>query len=359
MRIAVFTYQLPTADQKRGGIERVAHQLAQGLSDRGHQVVVFSHDSARRDARYQVRELPWKAFVATWLGRRLTMGYLGNVLAVLPDYHGFDCIIAHGDSLLLPLSGRPIIRIMHGSALMEALHASSPGRFLLQIGVYVQELATAILQPATVAVSENTLRTNPFVRRVIPNGVDTSIFRPSPAAKSLSPSIVFVGALGGRKRGQYLLEMFSSVVRRAYPDAELMFVGEAGPPRTGVTYFTGIDDHQLASLYRNAWVYASPSSYEGFGLPYVEAMACGTAVLATPNPGSLEVLNGGEFGRLADMDRFADVLVEMLGNPAARRQLEIGGLTRARQFSIEQMVERYEHLLTDVIQLHAKPATTL
>ena len=51
------------------------------------------------------------------------MGYLGNVLALLPDYREFDAIIAHGDSLLLPLAGKPVVRVMHGSALGEARSA--------------------------------------------------------------------------------------------------------------------------------------------------------------------------------------------------------------------------------------------
>lgn len=359
IRIAVFTYGLPTATQKRGGIERIAHQLAQGLSHRGHQVTVFSHDPAPAGARYEVRELPWRTFVSTWAGRRLTMGYLGNVLAILPDYHAFDAVIAHGDSLLLPLVGKPIVRVMHGSALMEARHATSPGRFLLQAGVYLQELLTALLQPATVAVSENARRANPLIRRVIPNGIDTTVFHPAPAGKTITPSIVFVGALGGRKQGRFLLDIFSNLVRPAYPDAELMFVGEAGPAIAGVTYYTGVTDEELASIYSKAWVYASPSTYEGFGLPYVEAMACGTAVLAVPNPGSIEILNDGEFGRLADAGRFAAALVDLLGNSAARHQLEGAGLARARHFSSASMVEKYEQLLAELIQLHANPATTL
>ena len=157
----------------------MAHELAQGLAERGHEVFVHSHDPRPSAARYQVRELPWKRFVNTWLGRRVTMGYLGNVLAVLPDYSSFDAIIAHGDSLLLPLARRPLVRVLHGSALGEARHATSPGRFLLQCGVYVQELVTALVQSGTVAVSENTRRSNPFVARVIANGVDTASFAPA------------------------------------------------------------------------------------------------------------------------------------------------------------------------------------
>ena len=120
LRIATFSYGLPVPGRKRGGIERSAHMLADGLARRGHEVVVFTHDPKPAEAAYDVRPLPWKAFVDTWLGRRMTMGYLGNVLAILPDYSEFDAIVAHGDSLLLPITGKPIIRVLYGSALGES-----------------------------------------------------------------------------------------------------------------------------------------------------------------------------------------------------------------------------------------------
>ena len=108
LRIAVLSYGLPKRAHKRGGIERAAHTLADGLARRGHDVVVFSHDPKPADAAYTVAPLPWKSFVDTWLGRRVTMGYLGNVLALVPDYREFDAVIAHGDSLLVPLAGKPV-----------------------------------------------------------------------------------------------------------------------------------------------------------------------------------------------------------------------------------------------------------
>ena len=349
MRLAVLSCGLPALRQKRGGIERIAHMLAQGLAERGHHVVVFSHDEKPAGAGYEVRELPWKAFVDTWLGRRLTFGYLGNVLALLPDIREFDAVIAHGDSLLLPLKRKPVLRVMHGSALQEALHATSPGRAVLQVGVYVQELLTALVERGTVAVSENARRHNPFVHHVIPNGVDTRIFRPAAHAKTPAPSIVFVGAVEGRKQGGFLLDLFSRVVRPAHPQAELIFVGAPGPSLPGVTYHTGIDDSALARLYNSAWLYASPSSYEGFGLPYLEAMACGTAVVATPNPGSTEVLANGRYGRIVERERFGAAMLELLGDASARQTLQAEGVERAKQLSSEIMVERYEALLRQLI----------
>ena len=344
MRLAVFSYGLPVRGKKRGGIERAAHTLAQGLAERGHHVVVFSHDEKPEGATYDVRELPWRGFVNTWLGRRLTMGYLGNLLAMLPDYRGFDAIIAYGDSLLLPLNGPPVVRVMAGSALGEAMHATSVGRVVLQLGVYLQELATALVEN-TVGISENTRRFNPFVREVIPLGVDSTIFCSKGGEKSPEPSLIFVGTEHGRKRGGLLLNIFQDVVRPAFPDATLMFVGPRGASLPGVSYHTGVSDEELAALYRRAWVYASPSTYEGFGLPYLEAMACGTAVIATPNPGSCEVLGDGAYGRLAGDAEFGRAILALLNNEHARRRWEASGALRAQQFSLSAMIDRYEALL--------------
>jgi phosphatidyl-myo-inositol alpha-mannosyltransferase len=353
MRLAMFSYGLPVLGEKRGGIERSAHVLAEGLARRGHQMVVFSHDPRPAGASYEVRELPWKRFVNSWFGRRVTMGYLGNLLAVLPDYREFDAIIAHGDSLLLPLAGKPIVRVMHGSALGEARSARSAGRWILQMGVYLQELATALLESGTVAVSECARRDNRFVRRVIPHGVDPGIFYPSPTDKTREPSVLFVGTLGGRKRGRFLLDIFERFVRVSHPDASLAMVGPVGPIMPGVTYHTGVSDAELGALYRRAWVYASPSTYEGFGLPYLEAMASGTAVLATPNPGSREVLLDGRYGRLAADEAFPGALVALLGDASARRALEVQGLQRAQEYSLDLMIDRYETLLMELCATHA------
>lgn len=348
LNIAVFSYGLPVVGEKRGGIERVAHELSDELARRGHAVEVWTHDPTPPGEAYEVRPLPWKRFVGSWAGRRLTMGYLGNLLAALPEYGEPDAFIAHGDSLLLPLLGRPVVRVMHGSALEEALSATSPARSLMQFGVYVQELLTGLTQTGCVAVSRNAGRYNPFVRRVVANGVNLSAFRADAACKTEEPSVLFVGALDGRKRGRLLVEWFERVVRPRHPRATLRMVCEPGPRAEGVTYHTGVADEELAAMYRAAWVYASPSTYEGFGLPYLEALASGTPVVATPNPGSREVLGEGEYGRLVSDEEFGGALAGLLGDAGARSELAARGLVRAREFSLSAMADGYEELLEEV-----------
>ena len=162
-----------------------------------------------------------------------------------------------------------------------------------------------------------------------------------------------MGAVDGRKRGRFLLDIFERVIRPAFPDAELTFVGPKGPPQPGVTYLTGVPDEDLAALYRRAWVVAAPSTYEGFGLPYLEAMSCGTAVVATPNPGSREVL-GESYGGLVEDAEFAPSLLMLLADEGRRRALEIAGIRRAGEFSIDRMIDQYEALLSGLRGSHAR-----
>jgi glycosyltransferase involved in cell wall biosynthesis len=313
-------------------------------------VTVFSYDPAPEGAAYQVAPLPAESFFASPVGRRLVMGYLGNFLALHPGFRECDAIIAHGDSLLFPLLGKPLVRIMHGSALMEAVSARSLPRRIAQLGVYAQELLTALTQQGTVAVSRNSKKLNPFLRQVIPNGVDLKVFRPG-EEKSAFPSVLFVGTLDGRKRGSRLLDWFSQVVAPAHPRAELWMVTPEGPSVPGVRYFPAATTRELVSLYQRAWIFASPSRYEGFGLPYLEAMACGTPVVATMNPGSQEVLGEGRYGCLTTDADFPGTLNRLLSDEAERTKLARRGLMRAKAFDLERTVDAYE---TWILELRAK-----
>jgi glycosyltransferase involved in cell wall biosynthesis len=86
-------------------------------------------------------------------------------------------------------------------------------------------------------------------------------------------------------------------------------------------------------------------------------MACGTAVLATPNPGSREVL-GDEYGGLVDDAEFARALVTLLAGEGRRRALELEGLRRAAAFSLDRTIDQYEALLHDRRGSHARSAVS-
>ena len=202
-------------------------------------------------------------------------------------------------------------------------------------------------------VSRNTLVSNPLVKRVIPNGVDLTVFHPGEGDRSDRPIIVFVGALTGRKRGAWLVREFVERIQPQVPDAELHMVSHRGDAARVSVFHTGLADVELAALYRRAWVYASPSTYEGFGLPYVEAMACGVPVVATPNPGSLEVLGGGRYGRVVDDAVFSETVVHLLRDESGRaRHCVDAGLERAADYDLERTLDEYERLVHALVTAH-------
>ena len=223
LRLAMLSYGLPVEGQKRGGIERVAHTLARrSRRARPRRRGVHPRSEAGSAPPTRSASCRGSAFVNTWLGRRLTMGYLGNVLALVPDYREFDAVIAHGDSLLLAAAGKPVLRVMHGSALGEARSATSWGRWLLQLGVYGQELVTA-RAPARRRRRERehdgaTIR---FVaQRHSARRRRQRLPRRGRTRRPPHPSVLFVGTLDGRKRGRFLLDAFERTDPRRASDRD-------------------------------------------------------------------------------------------------------------------------------------------
>src|SRR5262249_231102 len=155
-----------------------------------------------------------------------------------------------------------------------------------------------LLADERVAISRNTQKYIPFIKHVIPCGVDLRAFTPG-VARSARPALLFVGTMHGRKRGAMLLEMFRATIKPAVPEAAFWAVCENKVEGEGIKWFGRIPTPELIELYRTAWVFCLPSTYEGFGVPYIEAMACGAPVVASPNVGAVEVTDNGRCGLVA------------------------------------------------------------
>jgi phosphatidylinositol alpha-mannosyltransferase len=342
LKIAVLAAHLPSPHRaKDGGVPYAAHRLANQLVLRGHQVVAFSLDERPPDAQYEVRTMPVQVparGVSRWLAYWRLAWAFGQL-----DFSGFDAIHAHGNSLFVRTHGRPLIRTLHGSALGELRHAPTWRSKAYYLSFVASELVEARRATVAVANSHATLRYFPFARHVIPIGVDLARFYPA-AYRNAPPSILFVGTLRGRKRGVELVKVFDRIIRPALPETELWLVSEAAADVPGVKFFAKPDNDTLAELYRCAWVFCLPSAYEGFGIPYAEALASGTPVVSTPNDGAQEILAGGRYGVLCDLDRLGQVLLDLLRDPARRAQLAEHGRARAQEFDSERIVERYEQL---------------
>lgn len=177
--------------------------------------------------------------------------------------------------------------------------------------------------------------------RIIPEGVDP-LFTPRHGAAARVKAnwnvdgryLLFVGALDARKDPHALLRAFTAA-RIKHPDLRLLIAGipgrQAPPSMAGAVQLGRVVDEELADLYSAAKCLVFPSRYEGFGLPCLEAMACGCPVAAFRNSSIIELV--GDAGILVqdgDGEALGDAAAQLVSQPEPWRK---AGLQRARQFS--------------------------
>jgi glycosyltransferase involved in cell wall biosynthesis len=146
--------------------------------------------------------------------------------------------------------------------------------------------------------------------------------------------LLFVGALDARKDPAALLKAWAAA-RYTQPDLQLVIAGDPGrqaPPRMPGAFQLGrVGDQALAELYSAAACLVFPSRYEGFGLPCLEAMACGCPVAAFRNSSLPELVNdAGMLVADGDGDALGRAAAEIVREPVRWRR---AGLQRAKEFT--------------------------
>lgn len=344
-RVLMLHMTLPTRGRKPGGVEVTVHRLANALVDLGVPVTVGSLSSPPPDARYAYRSLfaQMQWLYDSHVGRLVALPLLFNFASV----RGADVVHYHGDDWFSLDRSYPSVRTLHGSALREAQRATRWQRRLAQNIIYPLERLSRRLATVAVAVGRDTASLHD-VHRVIGNGVDGSVFHPG--EKSEVPSLLYVGLWNGRKRGRWMYETFVESIATAHPSVRLHFIADVEPPpHPRVVFDRFPDDERLARAYREAWAFVLPSTYEGFGIPYLEAMASGTAVVATPNTGAMELLGAGACGILAEDDAFAPAVLELLRDDATRSRLERAGVERSRAYQWSSIAGAYLEVYRDAV----------
>jgi glycosyltransferase involved in cell wall biosynthesis len=272
--------------------------------------------------------------------------------------------LLHGPAFVGPLaSGCPFVVTVHDlSFLLFPLGFRALNR------VYLRTFTRLSARRArrVIAVSESTKRD--LVQYydlaaaqvdVVHNGVDSS-FRPLPAdqvtafrAKQGLPErfILFVGTLEPRKNVVRLIEAYARLPRTRPP---LMLVGgkgwlydevfariEALNLSSEVRFVGFVPAEDLPWWYNAAHLFVYPSLYEGFGLPPLEAMACGTPVVASKASSLPEVV--GQAGLLvdpADVEALAASMEQALYDPDQREKMQRAGLAQAQGFSWQKAARR-------------------
>lgn len=175
--------------------------------------------------------------------------------------------------------------------------------------------------------------------------------------------VLHVGTIEPRKNLSRLLDAFQPLLTD-WPDLKLVLIGQKGwlyqpfferLQALGLTeqvIFPGyVAEADLAAIYQLATVFAFPSLYEGFGLPPLEAMACGTPVVSSHSSSLPEVI--GQAGLLVeptDSRALYQAIHRLLSDEALRADLRQRGLAQAQRFSwqkaVAELVAAYETMLT-------------
>ena len=300
--------------------------------------------------------------------RRLAYPLVMGVPAGVPRLLTLESVLGqtelfHATAYAAPRTRRiPVVLTVHDLTLLRHPELGTPGlrRTLRRVG------ADAARAHMVIADSQATQRdltelcgVPPARIRVVPLGVAPG-FRPLPADSARAqvrdrfrlaePYLLHVGTLEPRKNLPRLIDAYAQLCRAGIAPPLLVLAGAPGwgadavaraidrhGLRERVVRLGRVDSAGLPALYAAAEAFVFPSLYEGFGLPVLEAMACGAAVVAATTGALPEVADDAALlVDPCDVDGLAGAMARLLGDPGLRSRLRAAGPARAAPFTWER-----------------------
>jgi glycosyltransferase involved in cell wall biosynthesis len=346
-------------------MESLANGAGEGVVRR---LVVFSNRPVRIEESDRVQVYRRRRFAVRSVWMQLVLPTI--LRDVRPD-------LVHFTNYLAPLAaGVPYLVSFHDMSLTLL-----PQYHTLKKRVLTSSLIPSVARGARMILTPSESTRRDVVRllgvdagrvRVIPYAASPS-FRPvaqSPEGLEARhgirpPYFLYVGTLEPRKNLARALRAFASVAG-ALPGCRFVIVGQRGwryaevlreaahPALVGRVDFLGyVPEERLPALYAHALALVYPSLYEGFGLPVVEAMACGTPVLTSRSSSLAEIGEGAALlADPTDEKALAEALHALATDEGLRAKLRALGLERARTFSWErtgrETVAAYQEVYEEV-----------
>jgi glycosyltransferase involved in cell wall biosynthesis len=356
MRIAI---DLMVTEKEPGGLLFAARALLEGLAryDQINEYIIITTHPQNYQA---LASAPNMSIYAVKL--RLWKGLLLQHQLILPDIlRRIRPDVLHAPAFAAPIGWHgPLVVTVHDLTFLKAPEQSS-----LYTSFYWQHLLRESVRRTkyVIAVSEQTrddLISHWSVEKenihLIHNALRPSLNFGQASAEEIQAIhqrygeryLLHVGRIIPRKNIGVLIQAFDELAAR-FDDLHLVLTGgpgqgskevvqqiETSPHKERIHLAGWVDDQELRSLYLGAQVLVFPSKHEGFGLPIVEAMTCGTPVVASPEAASTEVA-GEAVVRVncSDASVLADAIAHVLTDKDLRERLIQLGKERASMFTIE------------------------
>lgn len=355
-RIGLNAQLLSLSDSYRSaGVHRYIFQMLQTLPrlDRQHSYLAFTGEGRLQENSVEGLAIRLAPFATTNPLARILWEQVMQPLALQRE----DLSLVHGLVNVLPLAlPCPGAVTVHDLSFLRYPQAFKPLKRL-----YLRFMTRRSVQQAglVITVSESTrqdvirlLGIAPAKVRVVLNGVEAS-YRPLDAMSLedfrrrvglAEPFILYVGTLEPRKNIPCLLQAFHQLKQRADVPHKLVLIGAKGwlyQPIFVTLEALGLQDQvlfpgfvspaDLVSWYNAAEIFVYPSLYEGFGLPVLEAMACGTPVVCSDRSSLPEV--AGDAALQVDPtrpDALAEALWSLIQDPSLRHHMAGKGIARAQ-----------------------------
>jgi glycosyltransferase involved in cell wall biosynthesis len=296
-------------------------------------------------------------------------------LPMVAGLKGADLI--HGPGYIIPgFSSKPAIVTVYDIIALkhpELCKRSNVMHFKWNLPRSIQKAAAIIvLSNAVKQDLVKLMKVPPAKIEVIPPGIDECFVVPDEETKKQvreryklpGKFVLFVGNIEPKKNLEMLIKTFFAVKMDKALDHKLVIVGQKGwKYREVFTLIDSLDleEHivftdyvplaDLPAVYALAECFAFPSLVEGFGIPPLEAMACGTPVFTSEDPAVLEATGDAALHAPAnDANSMRENLQKLLLNNAERRRLREAGLNHAAKFTWKKCAERTAEVYRKVVE---------
>ena len=380
MRFLFINYEYPPIG---GGSATACQQIARTFAERGHRVVVLTsgigslHGTAVEDGVTIVRiralrKSPHQSGIVEMASYLL----LASLHAVkLAKSHQIDSTLA-----FFSVPGGIVARWLHlrtripyvvslrgGDVPGTEPHLAIFYRVLQPLRRDIFKNARAVCAPSQ-GLKELSEKTDPVPVQVVPNGIDTDLFRSDPERRSKVPTLLSVGRLHAQKNVGYLLNLVAAIKRRTEIKAQI--IGD-GPERTSLeetaaalgiadcVQFSGwLPRERVREAYQSATFLVHASSYEGMSNVILEALASGLPVVASRIPGNTELIQDGANGFLFDPAtnpaELAERILPLFQDETTWARLSAEArATIEKRFSWNHAADAYEKLLSEQPQMNA------